>query len=182
MSEVFLIHPHVAITHMILAVVSELINKLGSLKLPALATPLLEQLGALAAGAFDAQEDGGTRTDIPSAASAQHGPAVEAALGSALRALGPPAVLAVLPLNIKAALDGRGEPRTWMLPLMRKHVRGAQLGYWAQALMPLAVALGQRSAAASAAGQKAFASSCLALEMQVCCMGAWANAWPGTSH
>lgn len=35
-----------------------------------------------------------------------------------------PQVLRVLPLNLKEGIDGRAEPRTWLLPMLRKHVRG----------------------------------------------------------
>ena len=36
----------------------------------------------------------------------------------------------VLPLQIAEALTGDAEPRTWLLPLMRRHVRHARLGFW----------------------------------------------------
>jgi hypothetical protein len=80
-------------------------------------------------------------TDVVSSAppaSMPAGPAIAAAtaaLCTALRALGPPAVLAVLPLNIREGLEGRGEPRTWMLPLLRRSVCGTQLGFWQKHLL-----------------------------------------------
>ena len=83
------------------------------------------------------------------------------------RCLGPRAVLAVLPLNIKEGLAGTASPRTWLLPLLRKHVRGAQLSYWGAHLLPLAKELGARAAAASTAGQKTLALSCHTLELQI---------------
>lgn len=46
-------------------------------------------------------------------------------------------------------LEGRGEARTWLLPLMRLHVRGARLAVWGQQLMPLARTLANRSLAAA---------------------------------
>jgi len=121
----------------------------------------------------------------------------ESAMASALRALGPEAVLAVLPLNVRegvmaasaAAAAGQQqqaggdaplppEARTWMLPLLRRHVRGARLAFWASELLPLARFLGARAAAASAAGQRLHALNCHTLERQ-----AWAAlpafcAWP----
>lgn len=67
----------------------------------------------------------------------------------ALQALGPEAVLAALPLNLAEGLAGTGEARTWLLLLLRMHVRGARLGYWGKVLLPLARELGARAAAAA---------------------------------
>jgi hypothetical protein len=95
------------------------------------------------------------------------GAAAEAALGVAVRWLGPEAVLAALPLQLKEGIDGTAEPRTWLLPMLRRHVRGARLGYWTAALLPLARALGGRAAAAAAAGDKLLALHCHTLEAQI---------------
>ena len=62
-----------------------------------------------------------------------------------------------------------------MLPLLRQHVRGARLGFWAGELMPLARRLGARAAAAAGgAGAKSGAGDgqlvslrCRALEAQL---------------
>jgi ribosomal RNA-processing protein 12 len=119
----------------------------------------------------------------------------EAAMAAALRALGPEAVLAVLPLNIREGLQAAAsssspaassapsnppapEARTWMLPLLRRHVRGARLSFWASELLPLARFLGARAAAASSSGQRLHALNCHTLERQ-----AWAAlpafcSWP----
>lgn len=66
------------------------------------------------------------------------GQAAAAALGAAMRALGPGLVLEVLPLNIKEQLSGQAGAalaRTWLLPLMRRHVAGAELAVWAKELL-----------------------------------------------
>ena len=76
----------------------------------------------------------------------------------ALQALGPEAVLAALPLNLAEGLAGTGEARTWLLPLLRMHVRGARLGYWGKVLLPLARELGARAAAAARSAMGATAS------------------------
>lgn len=76
-------------------------------------------------------------------------------------------MLAVFPLNLKEGLEGTAEPRTWLLPLMRKHVRGTHISYWTQQLLPLAKLLGSRAAAATAAGQKLMALNCHTLELQI---------------
>ncbi len=93
------------------AVVGALVERLGELDAADAAAPLLEGLGAILAGAMDAAEDadaaaaaaggdgddamaGGDRTAVAAAAAA-HAGAAEATLGTALRALGPEAVLQV---------------------------------------------------------------------------------------
>jgi len=96
-----------------------------------------------------------------------HGAAAEVALGIALRWLGPESVLAALPLQLKEGIDGTAEPRTWLLPMLRRYVRGARMGYWTGALLPLARALGGRSATAAAAGDKLVALHCHTLEAQI---------------
>lgn len=74
--------------------VSVLLERLGPQGAP-LAGRLLELLGELCAGVFDvgAEEAGAGHSGYAAAA--------EQALGMALRALGPEAVLKVLPLNLK---------------------------------------------------------------------------------
>jgi ribosomal RNA-processing protein 12 len=78
--------------------------------------------------------------------------AAESALGAALRSLGPEVVLEALPLNlhligsIGKQQQQQGseaeEMRTWMLPLLRRHVRGCGIGFWGRHLLPLAKSLG----------------------------------------
>ncbi|GBF99810.1 hypothetical protein Rsub_12563 [Raphidocelis subcapitata] len=142
-----------------------------------------DPLAALTAGADDDDSDapgggagggrrGGGRSVAGTAAAGGqggegHGPAAEAALGVALRWLGPESVLAALPLQLKEGIDGTAEPRTWLLPMLRRHVRGARLGYWTGALLPLARALGSRSAAAAAAGDQLLALHCHTMEAQI---------------
>ena len=56
--------------------------------------------------------------------------------------------LQALPLNLgavgTAAAAAGGEPRTWMLPLLRRHVRGSEIGFWGKELLPLARTLAAR--------------------------------------
>ncbi len=77
-------------------------------------------------------------------------------------------------------LDGSGEARTWLLPLLRSHVSGARLAFWASELLPAARLCGRRAAAAADAGprQALKATQCRALELQL-----WATlpsfcSWP----
>ncbi|GIL64267.1 hypothetical protein Vafri_18268 [Volvox africanus] len=159
---------------MALPVSGALIEKLGELGAQDAAAPLLERLGAIVAGSEDAAADipdsGADDGDGRAPATAAYGSAAEATLGSAIRALGPAAVLQVLPLQIKEGLAGTAEPRTWLLPLLRRHVGHAPLGFWFKEMLPLAQDLGARAAAFSAAGGTAAATlalKCRTLELQI---------------
>jgi len=49
-------------------------------------------------------------------------------------------------------INGSGEARTWLLPLVRQHTRGASLAYWGTHLLPAARVCGGLAAAAEKAG------------------------------
>ena len=119
-----------------------MIERLGVRGAP-LAGGLLERIGELCSGGDEAEAAGGGGDDDGLLLAAQD------ALGAAMQALGPEAVLAALPLNLAEGLAGTGEARTWMLPLLRLHVHGARLGYWGRVLLPQARELGSRAAAAA---------------------------------
>lgn len=59
----------------------------------------------------------------------------EEVLSAAIAQLGPQPVLLVLPLNLTGEHSGPG--RAWMLPLLRDHVRGAELGYFVLLILPV---------------------------------------------
>ena len=138
---------------------------------------LLERVGELVAGANDAAErKENCGEDDEDQGSLDFAAPAAAALGRALRSLGPRFVLSVLPLNIIEALDESGgdpskiEPRTWMLPLLRQHASGGSLRFWGDSVLPLARACGDRAGAAAASGDAQRAMACRALEAQ-----AWAT-------
>ena len=67
----------------------------------------------------------------------------EQVLGRAVAAMGPAAVLEILPLNItqqKASRPGR----VWLLPILRDHVSNTDLGHFRSEFVPLSEALYQR--------------------------------------
>ncbi|DBA66455.1 TPA: hypothetical protein ACH3X2_002431 [Trebouxia sp. C0005] len=145
-----------------LSVAGELLERLGSEGAP-LAEGLLLRLGEMCAGASDAAEEEGTDEGSNKVALA-----AQNALGQAIRAMGPQAVLQVLPLGLVEALEGDGEARTWLIPLLRQHVQGAHLAYWGSELLPLARALGSRAALAQQSpGRQLEAQQCRALELQL---------------
>ena len=73
---------------------------------------------------------------------------LEAALGAAIAAMGPARLLEMVPLlasdsgTAKEELTGEDvthpDNKLWLLPLLKKHVRGAALGYFVRTLLPLA--------------------------------------------
>ncbi|KAL1842993.1 hypothetical protein VTJ49DRAFT_3470 [Mycothermus thermophilus] len=64
-------------------------------------------------------------------------------LGKAIRAMGPEAVLSVLPLNL--AKPAKGQPgRAWMLPLLRDYTSNTNLAHFRSELVPLSAAMYQR--------------------------------------
>jgi ribosomal RNA-processing protein 12 len=66
--------------------------------------------------------------------------AAEAVLRKAIRAMGPEAVLEILPLNLEQAKAGQ-QGRAWMFPLLRDSVRNTKLGHFRAALLPLSAEL-----------------------------------------
>ncbi|KAI1869591.1 hypothetical protein JX265_006681 [Neoarthrinium moseri] len=64
-------------------------------------------------------------------------------LGKAIRAMGPEAVLSVLPLNLLK--PAKGQPgRAWMLPIMRDYTSNTNLQHFRTELVPLSEAMFQR--------------------------------------
>lgn len=64
-------------------------------------------------------------------------------LGKAVRAMGPQAVLSVLPLNLLN--PAKGEPgRAWMMPILRDYVSNTNLAHFRSEMVPLSEAMFQR--------------------------------------
>lgn len=64
-------------------------------------------------------------------------------LGAAIAAMGPDAVLDILPLNL-AQKNSEQAGRVWLLPILRDHVSNTRLGYFRSEFVPLSEALYQR--------------------------------------
>lgn len=67
----------------------------------------------------------------------------DAVLGSAIEAMGPAAVLEILPLNIIQQKNGQ-PGRVWMLPILRDNVTNTDLRHFRSELVPLSEALYQK--------------------------------------
>ena len=64
-------------------------------------------------------------------------------LGKAVEAMGPEAVLGILPLNLLKPLTGH-PGRAWLLPILRDHVRNTNLQHFRTEFVPLSEAIFQR--------------------------------------
>lgn len=64
-------------------------------------------------------------------------------LGAAVAAMGPDQLLSLLPLE----MDGPNltDSRVWLLPILKQHVVGARIQFFAESLMPLATHLRERA-------------------------------------
>lgn len=70
-------------------------------------------------------------------------------LGAAIAAMGPEAVLNILPLNITKPAPGQ-PGRVWLLPIMRDNVTNTNLEFFKQEFVPMSAALYERVAKSSA--------------------------------
>lgn len=144
-----------------MSVAQELLTVLGH-QGRSLTVPLLNRLDEIAAESAEAMSDsGGDASEIPKG--------VMATLASAVESLGPEHVLDTLPLHLEEGLNGSGEPRTWLLPLVCQHTTGAHLAYWTEHLLPSARACGALAVgyAAGSSSHQSLGLSCRALEMQI---------------
>lgn len=128
--------------HCSLAIVQSLLNRLG-----ARCSPVMD-------GAVAALIDLHPRLPSMKGASPRTPEELELAIGAAIVKMGPGRFLEVAPLLSDAASEGLeiAHPgnRLWLLPLLKRFVRGAPLAYFIRSLLPLADKL--QSAAVAADG------------------------------
>ncbi|CAG9462050.1 unnamed protein product [Pedinophyceae sp. YPF-701] len=132
----------------------------------ALTSVLVRRCAGVIARAFDPEdmEDPLTQASVESAR------ACEEAVLAAVRRHGPARVLKLLPLDLEAGLDGRGEARTWLIPILKSAVQHSQLSVWGAELLPVARAMGMRASQYARPGPHhsvARTQQCRALEMQL---------------
>ena len=87
--------------------------------------------------------------------------AVDGIIGAAIAAVGPRLVLQAVPLNITAAENEDREFRSsWLLPVLREHIKHTELAFFSEYFLPLAAKCYDRSHACAAQqdliGQKAY--------------------------
>ncbi|XP_058399637.1 RRP12-like protein isoform X2 [Diceros bicornis minor] len=74
-----------------------------------------------------------------------HTAALDQAVGAAVTSMGPEVVLEAVPLEIDGSEETLDFPRSWLLPVIRDHVRETRLGFFTTYFLPLATTLKSRA-------------------------------------
>uniref|UniRef100_A0A3Q2H6C9 Ribosomal RNA processing 12 homolog n=1 Tax=Equus caballus TaxID=9796 RepID=A0A3Q2H6C9_HORSE len=81
-----------------------------------------------------------------------HTAALDQAVGAAVASMGPEVVLEAVPLEIDGSEETLDFPRSWLLPVIRDHVRETRLGFFTTYFLPLATTLKSRAMDLAQAG------------------------------
>ncbi|XP_077469171.1 RRP12-like protein [Stigmatopora argus] len=92
---------------------------------------------------------------------------LDLAVGSAVEIMGPEVVLGVVPLNITGYDDDLEFPRSWLVPVIRDHVKNTHLSFFISYFLPLASTLKQRAGELEQAGQNLEAKVYQTLQLQI---------------
>ncbi|XP_028916752.1 RRP12-like protein [Ornithorhynchus anatinus] len=78
--------------------------------------------------------------------------ALDQAVGAAVSSMGPEVLLQTVALEIDGSEETLDFPRSWLLPVIRDHVRGTRLGFFTSYFLPLAMTLKSRADELAQAG------------------------------
>uniref|UniRef100_A0A8C2FKD9 Ribosomal RNA processing 12 homolog n=1 Tax=Cyprinus carpio TaxID=7962 RepID=A0A8C2FKD9_CYPCA len=92
---------------------------------------------------------------------------LDLAVGGAVESMGPEVVLKAVPLLITGTDDDLEFPRSWLIPVIRDHVKNTQLAYFTSYFFPLANNLKQTGDELEQSGQKLMAKVYQTLQMQI---------------
>ncbi|XP_044069062.1 RRP12-like protein [Siniperca chuatsi] len=92
---------------------------------------------------------------------------LDLAVGGAVESMGPEVVLGAVPLSITGYEDDLEFPRSWLVPVIRDHVKNTHLGFFASYFLPLASTLKHRAEELEQAGQKLEAKVYQTLQLQI---------------
>ncbi|XP_034536984.1 RRP12-like protein [Notolabrus celidotus] len=92
---------------------------------------------------------------------------LDLAVGGAVESMGPDVVLGAVPLNITGFEDDLEFPRSWLVPVIRDHVKNTHLSFFSSYFLPLASTLKQRAEELEQAGQKLEAKVYQTLQLQI---------------
>lgn len=81
-----------------------------------------------------------------------HTTALDQAVGAAVTSMGPEVVLQAVPLEIDGSEETLDFPRSWLLPVIRDHVRETRLGFFTTYFLPLATTLKSKAMDLAQAG------------------------------
>uniref|UniRef100_A0A8C0P7U9 Ribosomal RNA processing 12 homolog n=2 Tax=Canis lupus familiaris TaxID=9615 RepID=A0A8C0P7U9_CANLF len=82
-----------------------------------------------------------------------HTAALDQAVGAAVASMGPEVVLEAVPLEIDGSEENLDFPRSWLLPVIRDHVRETRLGFFTTYFLPLATTLKSKAMDLAQAGR-----------------------------
>ncbi|XP_028651485.1 RRP12-like protein [Erpetoichthys calabaricus] len=91
---------------------------------------------------------------------------LDQAVGSAVESMGPEIVLKAIPLQITDTEDLEF-PRSWLIPVIRDHVKNTELGFFTRYFLPLTTTLKSKADEFSAAGQMLQSKVYNTLQMQI---------------
>ncbi|XP_072661931.1 RRP12-like protein [Canis lupus baileyi] len=83
-----------------------------------------------------------------------HTAALDQAVGAAVASMGPEVVLEAVPLEIDGSEENLDFPRSWLLPVIRDHVRETRLGFFTTYFLPLATTLKSKAMDLAQAGRR----------------------------
>uniref|UniRef100_A0A4W4E172 Ribosomal RNA-processing protein 12-like conserved domain-containing protein n=1 Tax=Electrophorus electricus TaxID=8005 RepID=A0A4W4E172_ELEEL len=92
---------------------------------------------------------------------------LDLAVGGAVESMGPQVVLGAVPLLITGIDDDLEFPRSWLIPVIRGHVKNTQLAYFISYFLPLASTLKQKADVLDQSGQKLVSKVYQTLELQI---------------
>ncbi|XP_003479611.1 RRP12-like protein [Cavia porcellus] len=81
-----------------------------------------------------------------------HTAALDQAVGAAVTSMGPEVVLQAVPLEINGSEETLDFPRSWLLPVIRDHVRETRLSFFTTYFLPLATTLKSKAVELAQAG------------------------------
>ncbi|XP_036430036.1 RRP12-like protein [Colossoma macropomum] len=92
---------------------------------------------------------------------------LDLAIGGAVESMGPHVVLGAVPLLITGTDDDLEFPRSWLIPVIRDHVKNTQLAYFTSYFLPLASTLKEKADELEQSGQKLIAKVYQTLQLQI---------------
>uniref|UniRef100_W5L078 Ribosomal RNA processing 12 homolog n=1 Tax=Astyanax mexicanus TaxID=7994 RepID=W5L078_ASTMX len=92
---------------------------------------------------------------------------LDLAMGAAVESMGPQVVLSAVPLQITGIDDDMEFPHSWLIPVIRDHVKNTQLSYFTSYFLPLASTLKQKAEELEKSGQKLCAKVYQTLQLQI---------------
>ncbi|MEE6486153.1 hypothetical protein FKM82_014528 [Ascaphus truei] len=92
---------------------------------------------------------------------------LDRAVGAAVESMGPEVVLKAVPLQIDGTEDSCDFPRSWLVPVIRDHVKNTELGFFTRYFLPLAANIKKRAGELAQGGRNLEAKIYETLQWQI---------------